>query len=64
MTTKIENGEGTAGMLINNEQLYKDVTQTLESLNTLIQDIKANPSNYINVTVFGKKQKKKDKTDN
>lgn len=64
VTTKIENGEGTAGMLINNEQLYKNVTQTLESLNTLIQDIKANPSNYINVTVFGKKQKKEDKTDN
>lgn len=64
VTTKIENGEGTAGMLINNEQLYKNVTQTLESLNTLIQDLKANPSKYINVTVFGKKQKNENKTDN
>jgi phospholipid/cholesterol/gamma-HCH transport system substrate-binding protein len=62
VTAKIENGEGTAGKLINNEQLYQNVTQTLESLNVLIKDLKANPSKYINVTVFGKKEKK-DKKD-
>ena len=61
VTAKIENGDGTVGKLINNEQLYQNVTQTLESLNVLIKDLKANPSKYINVTVFGKKEKKEKK---
>lgn len=63
MTAKIEHGDGTAAMLINNQELYKNVTNTMESLNVLLQDLKANPSKYINVTVFGKKEKDKDKKD-
>lgn len=59
VTAKIESGEGTAGQLINNDSLYQNVNKTLESLNILIQDIKANPSKYINVTIFGKNNKKK-----
>ena len=61
VTTKIEQGNGTAGMLINNQELYQNVTNTMESLNVLLQDLKANPSKYVNITVFGKKDKDKDK---
>lgn len=61
VTAKIEQGDGTAGMLINNQELYKNVTNTMESLNVLLQDLKANPSKYVNITVFGKKDKDKDK---
>lgn len=59
----VKNGQGTVGQLMQNDSLYKSINNTLESLNLLIKDLKANPSKYINVTVFGKKEKK-DKNNN
>lgn len=61
VTAKIENGEGSAGLLMNNDSLYNSVNNTVNSLNALLQDLKAHPSKYVNVTVFGKKDKNKDK---
>lgn len=58
ITTKLENGEGTAGQLIQNDALYTNVNKTVESLNSLLQDLKAHPSRYINVSVFGKNKNK------
>lgn len=58
ITTKLEKGEGTAGQLIQNEVLYDNVNKTVESLNSLLQDLKAHPSRYINVSVFGKNKNK------
>ena len=57
VTAKLESGQGTAGQLMNTDSLYTNINNTLESLNILIKDLKANPSKYINVTVFGKKNK-------
>ena len=54
----VKNGQGTVGQLVENDSLYRSLNGTIESLNLLIQDIKANPSKYINVTIFGKKEKK------
>lgn len=53
---KVERGQGTVGQLIYNDSLYQSLNSTLESLNALITDVKANPSKYINVTIFGKKE--------
>lgn len=53
---KVEQGQGTVGQLINNDSLYKSLNNTLESLNLLVQDLKENPSKYVNVTVFGRKE--------
>ena len=46
---------------MNNDSLYNSVNNTVNSLNALLQDLKAHPSKYVNVTVFGKKDKNKDK---
>lgn len=54
----VKSGRGTVGQLMNNDSLYNSINQTLESLDLLIKDLKANPSKYVNVTVFGKKEKK------
>lgn len=59
IAAKIEKGEGSAGLLLENDALYNNINKTVESLNALITDVKAHPSNYINVTVFGKKDKNK-----
>ncbi len=56
VTAKIERGEGSAGLLLSNDSLYNNINSTVESLNILLQDLKAHPSKYINVTVFGKKK--------
>jgi len=54
---KINNNEGSLGMLINNKDLYNNLNNSLRTLNSLMSDIQAHPSHYVNVTVFGKKKK-------
>ena len=51
---KINKGEGSAGLLVNNDSLYNNLNKTTEDLDILIKDIKENPKRYINVSVFGK----------
>ncbi|MCB9045647.1 MAG: MCE family protein [Chitinophagales bacterium] len=55
---KINDNEGTLGMVVNDKQLYNNLTETMKTLNDLMADINAHPWRYINVTIFGKKQKK------
>ena len=50
---KVNNNQGSLGMLINNKDVYNNLNGSLHSLNSLMDDIKAHPSRYINVTVFG-----------
>lgn len=59
LMTKINHGDGSAGMLVNDKQLYGELTQALANLKELMADLKSHPSRYINVTIFGKKQKDK-----
>ena len=54
---KVNSGQGTIGMAVNDKQLYNEVNTTLKSLNELTTDLKAHPSRYINVTIFGRKAK-------
>ncbi len=54
---KINNNEGSLGMVVNDKQLYNNLTETLKTLNGLVADLQAHPSRYINLTIFGKKRK-------
>ncbi len=54
---KINNGNGSLALLMNDDKLYKNLKNTLSTANNLLYDINARPSRYINVNVFGKKQK-------
>lgn len=58
--TLIENlndGQGTAGQLMTNDSLYRNLSGSLESLNLLFLDMKANPKRYVHFSLFGKKNK-------
>lgn len=57
MLAKIESGEGTLGQLLNNEDLYNNLSEASKELDLLLQDFRLNPKRYVNVSVFGKKQK-------
>jgi len=53
---KMEKGEGTLGKLMNNEELYNNLTKASKELDLLLQDFRLNPKRYVNVSVFGRKQ--------
>lgn len=50
--SKISNGKGNVGKLVNDDNLYDNLQKTIEDLDKLIKDIKDNPKKYINVSVF------------
>jgi phospholipid/cholesterol/gamma-HCH transport system substrate-binding protein len=51
----LNNGKGTAGQLMKNDSLYKNLSNSLASLNQLLQDMKENPKRYVHFSLFGKK---------
>jgi phospholipid/cholesterol/gamma-HCH transport system substrate-binding protein len=53
----LEQGNGSLGKLIKDDALYTNLTNTSKNLNLLLQDFRLNPKRYVNVSVFGKKQK-------
>jgi phospholipid/cholesterol/gamma-HCH transport system substrate-binding protein len=57
VTQKIENGDGTLGLLMTDKELYINLNNTTKELDLLLQDLRLNPKRYVNVSVFGKKQK-------
>lgn len=53
----IKEGNGTLGKLTADDQLYKNLNSTANSLNILLQDFRMHPKRYVQVSVFGKKDK-------
>ena len=51
----LNNGQGTAGKLMTNDSLYTNLSNSLESLNLLLLDMKANPKRYVHFSLFGRK---------
>jgi len=51
----LNDGKGTAGQFMTNDSLYKNLSGSLESLNLLLLDMKANPKRYVHFSLFGKK---------
>jgi len=49
---KINKGEGSLGLLVNDQKLYIDVENAARNLNLLIEDLKANPKKYLKISVF------------
>lgn len=54
---KINTGQGSMALLINDDKLYKNLETSTRSLDMLIADLKANPGRYVQFSVFGKKDK-------
>lgn len=57
LMAEIESGKGTAGKLIKDDKLYDNLAKTSKELELLLQDVRLNPTRYINVSLFGKKNK-------
>ncbi len=57
MMTDMESGKGTLGKLMKDEAMYNNLAAASKELELLLQDVRLNPTRYINVSVFGKKNK-------
>lgn len=55
MMKDVNSGKGNIGKLLKEEQLYQNLEDATNELNQLLEDVKLNPSRYINISVFGKK---------
>ncbi|HTB26534.1 MAG TPA: MlaD family protein, partial [Puia sp.] len=55
---KINSTNGTMGLLLNDKKLYLNLENTARSLNILLDDLRMHPKRYVNISVFGSKDKK------
>jgi phospholipid/cholesterol/gamma-HCH transport system substrate-binding protein len=53
----LNSGSGTMGKLLKDEALYNNLNKTSQELELLLQDVRLHPTRYINVSLFGKKDK-------
>ncbi len=54
---EVNNGQGTLGKLLKDEQLYNELVKTNKELQELVDDIELHPERYIHISVFGAKTK-------
>lgn len=50
----VEGGNGSVGKLLNDAELYNSLTTASDNLGLLLEDVKAHPMRYVNISVFGK----------
>ena len=55
ISKSLEAGQGTAGKLLKDEELYDNLKNTSKQLELLLQDLRLNPKRYVHISVFGKK---------
>jgi len=55
--SELQAGKGSMGKLLNDDIFYKNVTKTTTELELLLQDVRLHPTRYVNVSLFGKKDK-------
>lgn len=54
---KVNNGEGSLGMLLHTDSLHNELIETNQSLQNLLDDMEANPNKYVHFSLFGRKTK-------
>jgi len=55
---EINAGNGSLGMLVNNDSLYLGLEKSSKELAALLEDIKLHPERYVHLSVFGRKASK------
>ena len=56
-SAKINSKDGSLGLLLNDKELYNNLESTANKLNILLDDIRVHPKRYVNISIFGKKDK-------
>jgi len=58
LSDKMNTGDGTIGLLLNDATLYKNLSNATRSADELLLDLKANPKRYVQFSLVGKSEKK------
>ena len=53
----LDEGKGSMGKLLKDDAFYQNIKTSTKELELLLQDVRLNPTRYINISVFGKKNK-------
>lgn len=53
----LESGKGSLGKLLNDDAFYQNIKTSTKELELLVQDIRLYPTRYVNISLFGKKNK-------
>ena len=57
LTQRLNSNEGTLGLLMRDDKVYRNIESSAADLDSLLIDIKAHPKRYVHFSVFGKKDK-------
>lgn len=57
LMSKVENGDGSMALLLNDPQLYNNLKNASKELEELLRDVKENPKRFVHFSIFGKKEK-------
>lgn len=57
MLADMQSGKGTMGKLMKDDGMYNNLSKASKELELLLQDVRLHPTRYVNVSVFGKKEK-------
>lgn len=55
--TNLSSGKGSMGKLLNDDAFYQNIKSSTKELELLLQDVRLYPTRYVNISVFGKKNK-------
>ena len=63
LMSKINNSEGSAGLLVNDKRLYNSLDSSSINLKRLLDDMRLHPKRYVHFSLIGKNEKKASKTE-
>jgi len=55
--SKVNSDKGSLGLMMNDTKLYNNLTATSNKINLLLDDVRLHPKRYVNISVFGRKDK-------
>ncbi len=57
MTAKLNSNDGTIGLLMRDQELYRNAASTMGHVDSLMIDLKQHPKRYVHFSIFGRKDK-------
>lgn len=57
MTAKLNSNDGTLGLLMRDQELYRNLSSTMSHTDSLMIDLKQHPKRYVHFSIFGKKDR-------